>query len=62
MRVIDTFVGAGGFSLGFEMAGCTISGAVEIDRWASDTFEYNHPNAIVVCDDITKLSSVHPET
>jgi len=57
MKVIDTFAGAGGFSLGFEMAGCTISGAVEIDRWASDTFEYNHPNAIVVCDDITKLSS-----
>jgi DNA (cytosine-5)-methyltransferase 1 len=57
MKVLDTFAGAGGFSLGFEMAGCTITGAIEIDRWASDTFEYNHPNATVICDDITKLSN-----
>jgi len=56
MKILDTFAGARGFSLGFEMAGCTITGAIEIDRWASDTFEYNHPKANVVCGDITKLS------
>ncbi|MDR3333729.1 MAG: DNA cytosine methyltransferase, partial [Treponema sp.] len=33
-RVLDTFAGAGGFSLGFEQAGCVISGAIEIDDWA----------------------------
>ena len=56
MKIIDTFAGAGGFSLGFEMAGCKITGAIEMDRWASDTFKYNHPNANVICDDITKLT------
>ncbi len=57
MKVLDTFAGAGGFSLGFEMAGCTIVGAIEIDKWASDTFKFNYPEADVVCDDITKLSN-----
>jgi DNA (cytosine-5)-methyltransferase 1 len=57
MKVIDTFAGAGGFSLGFEMAGCTIVGAIEIDKWAYETFEYNHPNAKVVCADMIKLSN-----
>ncbi len=57
MKVIDTFAGAGGFSLGFEMAGCTITGAIEIDRWASDTFKFNHPDATVVCNDIAKVSN-----
>lgn len=56
MKVLDTFAGAGGFSLGFEMAGFTITGAIELDRWACDTFEYNHPDAQVICGDMTKLS------
>ncbi|QTA80961.1 DNA-cytosine methyltransferase [Desulfonema limicola] len=55
--VLDTFAGAGGFSLGFEKAGCEIIGAIEIDKWASETFAYNHPNAIVLNDDITKLNN-----
>ena len=33
--VLDTFAGAGGFSLGFEMAGAKVVGAIEIDSWAS---------------------------
>ena len=57
MKILDTFAGAGGFSLGFEMAGCTITGAIEIDRWASETFKFNHPNSNVICDDITKLTN-----
>lgn len=48
MKVLDTFSGAGGFSLGFEQAGCEVIGAIEIDQWASDTFKYNHPNATVI--------------
>lgn len=56
MKILDTFAGAGGFSLGFEMAGCTITGAIEIDKWASETFKFNHPNSNVICDDITKLT------
>ena len=46
--VLDTFAGAGGFSLGFELAGAKIIGAIEIDEWASDTFKFNHPEAIVL--------------
>lgn len=47
-RVLDTFAGAGGFSLGFEMAGATIVGAIEQDEWATDTFKANHPNTLVI--------------
>jgi len=56
MKILDTFAGAGGFSLGFEMAGCTITGAIEIDKWASETFKFNHPDSNVICDDITELT------
>ncbi len=54
--VLDTFAGAGGFSLGFEMAGCRVLGAIEMDRWACDTFAFNHPEAQVVHGDISKLT------
>lgn len=43
LKVFDVFSGAGGFSLGFEIAGCKIIGAIEHDKWASDTFLFNHP-------------------
>ena len=54
--VLDTFAGAGGFSLGFQMAGAEIIGAIEIDSWARETFAYNHPKATVLQKDITTLS------
>lgn len=54
--VLDTFAGAGGFSLGFELAGAKIIGAIEIDEWASETFKFNHPHATVLKNDITLLS------
>ncbi len=54
--VLDTFAGAGGFSLGFQMAGAEIIGAIEIDSWASETFAYNHSKATVLQKDITTLS------
>lgn len=54
--VLDTFAGAGGFSLGFEMAGAKIIGAIEVDSWACETFKYNHPDAKVIHGDITALS------
>lgn len=55
IRVLDTFAGAGGFSLGFHMAGAEIVGAIETDAWACETFQANHPDALVVKSDITKL-------
>ncbi len=56
MTVLDAFSGAGGFSLGFEMAGCRIVGAVEIDEWACETFQANHPDAHVLKADISRMS------
>ncbi len=54
--VLDTFSGAGGFSLGFELAGAKVIGAIEIDSWACETFKFNNPNAVVIQGDITTLT------
>ena len=50
--VFDVFSGAGGFSLGFEMAGCIVEAAIEHDKWAAETFSYNHPNTNMMLGDI----------
>lgn len=55
-RVLDTFAGAGGFSLGFEMAGAKVVGAIEIDKWACETFEHNHKGAVVLQRDISAMT------
>ncbi len=57
MKVLDTFAGAGGFSLGFEMVGCEIIGAIETDAWACKTFQFNHPDATVIKANIEDLSN-----
>ncbi|MBV5308563.1 DNA cytosine methyltransferase [Chromatium okenii] len=54
--VLDIFAGAGGFSLGFQLAGADIIGAIEIDRWACETFQFNHPEAKVIQSDITTMT------
>lgn len=41
---LDLFAGAGGFTLGLHKSGIKTSYAVEIDRFASETFKYNFPN------------------
>jgi DNA (cytosine-5)-methyltransferase 1 len=56
MKILDTFAGAGGFSLGFEMAGCKIVGAIETDTWACETFQFNHPKATVIKGNIEDFS------
>lgn len=53
MKVLDTFAGAGGFSLGFHLTGhYEIIGAIEFDQWAADTFKFNHPDSTVLVGDI----------
>ena len=54
---VDLFAGAGGASCGFEKAGLKSVGAVEIDDWAADTYEFNHPHVKVLRTDITNLSN-----
>lgn len=52
---IDIFSGAGGLSLGAEMAGINISSAIEIDPYAAKTFVRNHKGAKVWQADIQEL-------
>ena len=56
-RVLDLFSGAGGFSLGFELAGCKIIGAIEHDKWAADTFQHNHIGAKMLLGDIESFDN-----
>lgn len=49
---IDLFAGAGGFSLGFGMAGFDIPVALESDAWACDTLRHNHSGTRVLHTDI----------
>ena len=55
MKIIDLFSGCGGFSLGFQMENFKPCLAVEIDRWASETYSYNHPKIPVLTKDIRKI-------
>jgi DNA (cytosine-5)-methyltransferase 1 len=57
LKVLDLFAGAGGFSLGFELAGCEIIGGVEMDKWAGETFRANHKNAVLINKDILEVSN-----
>ena len=52
---IDIFSGAGGLSLGAEMAGIRIGTAIEINLHAAKTFQRNHKGAKVLQGDIQKI-------
>lgn len=53
---IDIFSGAGGLSLGAEMAGVHIAFAVEKDKSAAETYRFNHPETPVLCADIHDIN------
>ena len=52
---IDIFSGAGGLSLGAEMAGIKIKTAIEINKSAAQTFLSNHKGTDVLQDDIQDI-------
>lgn len=54
-KVADVFAGAGGFSLGFAMAGFEVVAAVEQDLWASQTIMANHEVPRMAMSDIREL-------
>lgn len=53
---IDIFSGAGGLSLGAEMAGISITTAIEINPYAAKTFLRNHKGVNVLQGDIQDIS------
>ena len=52
---IDLFAGAGGLSVGAEMAGVSVLHAIEFNESAAKTYRHNHPNTNVICEDIRKV-------
>jgi len=52
MKAIDLFAGAGGFTNGAEMAGCTVVWAANHWQSAVDIHAANHPDAQHVCQDL----------
>lgn len=59
---IDIFSGAGGLSIGAEMAGVRIMFALEKDKHAAETYRCNHKNTLVICDDIHKVDPLQHAT
>jgi DNA (cytosine-5)-methyltransferase 1 len=61
LKVLDLFAGAGGLSNGFEQTGkFKVKVAVEINKNARRTYDYNHQN-VTLHDDITKINFTEEE-
>lgn len=58
---IDLFSGAGGLSLGAEMAGINVAIAVENDSYAAQTYRANHPHTLMINEDICQVGKLHIE-
>ena len=52
---IELFCGAGGLSIGLKKAGFEVILANEIEKDFAKTFEINHPNSKLICDDIHNI-------
>ena len=55
--VVDLFCGAGGLSTGFEKAGFKVAMGIDYNQKATDTFLANHKKSVVLCKDMTKITS-----
>lgn len=59
---VDLFSGAGGLSLGAEMAGVCVKIAVESDPYAAKTYRLNHPYTLMLNQDIRTIKKLKVET
>ena len=55
LRAISLFSGAGGMDVGFENAGIKVVFANELVSDAAETYKANHPDCIMVNDDINNV-------
>jgi DNA (cytosine-5)-methyltransferase 1 len=55
---VDIFSGVGGMSLGASMAGVNVKFAVEIDKYAAETFMANHEDVTMLNDDVQNLHKI----
>lgn len=55
---VDLFSGAGGLSLGAEMAGLCVKVAVESDLHAAETYKLNHPQTFMINRDIRTVNNI----
>lgn len=56
LRALDLFAGAGGFSFGMEQAGIEVCAAIEIDSKIANTYVHNHPDSIMINEDIKNVT------
>ena len=54
--LIDLFCGAGGLSLGFEMANFRVNLAIEIEEYYYRAYKRNHPETLSLNKDVTELN------
>lgn len=52
---IDLFSGAGGTTSGLKKAGIKVAAAVEIDKWAAQTYRFNNPEVVLFEEDIRNI-------
>lgn len=56
MKVVSTFSGCGGSSLGYKLAGFDVEACVEFIPSAADTYKENHPNTKIILEDIRNVT------
>jgi len=46
--LLSFFTGSGGLDIGFEAAGFTVLGCLELEKWATSTLQKNHPKRKII--------------